>query len=409
MPVINLERIYRLINVPEGARRLLERPGTEVRTTLNIVHDGQLICTDAYLVIHCSVRGPGKGGIRLSPDVDLQETGRLAELMTYKCALAGIPFGGAKSSIHFDPQSLTSDARTALIREYAHCFENYLATGLYIPAPDMGTGAADMATIYSVTHELSSVTGKPPRIGGIPGRLEATGYGVAVITRLAANDILQRSLSDCSIAVQGFGNVGRWTALLLTRMGARVVAVSDITGAAYNEDGFPADELAGACVADLARLYSPLDRDELFSLPVDILIPAAAGRVLNSAVSENVNAKLVIEAANEPVTADGDAVLHDKGITVLPDILANAGGVIASYAEWRQGKSGEILEREQTYSIIENRIGRSYEAVKSTASRMGLDYRTASHVMAVNEVAQAMAERRWICETVSNDLVGQVI
>ncbi|MGB9619748.1 MAG: Glu/Leu/Phe/Val dehydrogenase dimerization domain-containing protein, partial [Armatimonadota bacterium] len=183
---INFERLARYVDIPPDARVLLERPGQEVRTTLNIVTNGKLLCTDAYLVLHCWVRGPGKGGIRMSPDVDLAETGRLAELMTYKCALAQVPFGGGKSGIRLDPAVLNEDSRTALIKEYVHCLEHYLNSGLYIPAPDMGTGPSDMATIASATRNPESVTGKPPRLGGIPGRLEATGYGVYVIAKLAA-------------------------------------------------------------------------------------------------------------------------------------------------------------------------------------------------------------------------------
>lgn len=400
MSAVDLREVSKLIEVPNDAYRLLERPEQELRTTLNILYQGQVLSTDAYLVIHSAVRGPGKGGIRLSADVDLTETGRLAELMTYKCALAKIPFGGAKSGIALNPQVLTQDSRTALIKEYAHTLQHYLTTGIYIPAPDMGTSAADMATIYGCTHMAESVTGKPPRVGGLPGRMEATGYGAAAMTKMATPDILGRDLSDCSVAVQGFGNVGRWAAQILAQMGAKVVAVSDITGAAYAEEGIPASELANATVTELASLYSKINRDELLYLPVDILVPAASGHVITGKNAGKVKASLIIEAANEPITADGDAVLAENNIIVLPDILANAGGVVASYAEWRQGKSGEVLEREQTFGIIEDRLSRAYAAVKSAAAEFGTTHRRAAHAVAVNEVVQAMVERQWIgrCE-----------
>ncbi|MGC8861223.1 MAG: Glu/Leu/Phe/Val family dehydrogenase [Armatimonadota bacterium] len=393
---INFERLARYVDIPPDARVLLERPGQEVRTTLNIVTNGKLLCTDAYLVLHCWVRGPGKGGIRMSPDVDLAETGRLAELMTYKCALAQVPFGGGKSGIRLDPAVLNEDSRTALIKEYVHCLEHYLNSGLYIPAPDMGTGPSDMATIASATRNPESVTGKPPRLGGIPGRLEATGYGVYVIAKLAAPDILGSDLSGCSAAVQGFGNVGRWTAVFLAQAGAKVLAVSDINGAAYCETGFPVEDLNCCSVAELSTAYSRLERDELLELPVDLLVPAAAGRVFDEPTAQKVNAKVILEAANEPTTPEGDAVLTEKGIAVLPDILVNAGGVSASYAEWRQAKSGEVLSREQTFGIIEDRLTRAYDSVRRAASDFGTTYREAALAIAVYEVAQAMVDRKWV-------------
>lgn len=396
MPVINLQNVAKHINVPESAFRLLERPGQEVRTTVNIVYDGKLTYTDAYLVIHCSARGPGKGGIRMSADVDLEETKRLAELMTYKCALAKIPFGGAKSGISLDPLSLTADSRTAMITEYVKCFQHFLTTGLYIPAPDMGTGAADMATIFSCTHIPECVTGKPPRVGGLPGREEATGYGVSSIAARAASDVLGEEIGECSVAVQGFGNVGAWAGRFLASAGARVVAVSDIHGAAMCETGFSEEELRRATVAELAQAHQSITNAEVLQLPVDILIPAAAGHVLTSDNAGGVRATLLVEAANEPVTAEADEVLHDAGVTVIPDILANAGGVVASYAEWRQAKSGEVLEREQTYSIIQDRLGRAYAAVKAMRADKGITFRESAHAIAVHEVVQAMAERNWI-------------
>jgi len=393
---IDFEGLSRYVDIPSDARKLLERPGHEVRVTLNIVYEGHMLCTDAFLVLHCTARGPAKGGIRLSADVDMDETGRLAELMTYKCSLAGIPFGGGKSGIRLDPGSLTEDSRTALFKEYVHCLEHYLTTGLYVPAPDMGTGSGDMATIASCTRSGETVTGKPPRLGGIPGRLEATGYGVHAISKLSAREIVGRDISECSAAVQGFGNVGQWTAVFLAQSGARVVGVSDIYGAAYCEKGFTADELSRCTIAELARLHSSIERDSLLELPVDVLVPAAGGHVLDGTTAAKVKAKCVVEAANEPTTRDGDSALEASGITVVPDILANAGGVVASYAEWRQAKSGEVLEREDTFEIIENCLGRAYSSVKQAVADFGTSYRQAAHAIAVYEVAQAMVERKWL-------------
>lgn len=395
MSVVDLGKLAELIDLPVDTWRLLEQPEQEVRTTLSFVYDGHMVRADAYLVIHCSARGPGKGGVRLSADVDLLETGRLAELMTYKCSLACIPFGGAKSGIRLDPMLLTPDSRTALIQDYAQRFSHYLVTGLYIPAPDMGTDPSDMAMIFGCTRMPESVTGKPVRIGGLPGRLEATGYGVSVVTELASEDILGQKLDDCSVAIQGFGNVGRWSALLLARAGARVVAVSDVTGAAYSGAGFSSEALASASVAELARAGESITGEELLALPVDILVPAAAGHLINSDNAPGIRARLIVEAANEPMTPEAGECLRSGGVTIVPDILANAGGVVASYAEWRQGKSGEVLDTADTYRIIRNRLAKAYETVRQASRDLETDHRTAAHAVAVEEVAQAMIERKW--------------
>lgn len=398
MSVVDLDNVSQLIHFPSDAMRLLKRPEQEMRATLSFVYDGKLVSADAYLVIHSSARGPGKGGIRLSPDVDIAETGRLAELMTYKCALAKVPFGGAKSGIRLDPNALTPDSRTILIQEYAQRFQPFLASGLYVPAPDMNTSASDMATIFGCTRIPESVTGKPVRIGGLPGRLEATGYGVSVITGMAAMDILGCDISDCTVAVQGFGNVGRWSALLLAKAGAKVVAVSDVNGAAYSPEGFSAHDLSEASITELACQAQKLGRQELLELPVDILVPAAAGHVINSENADKVKARLIVEAANEPITEEADLILAAAGIPIIPDILSNAGGVVASYAEWRQAKSGEVLDTRDTYNIIEDRLGRAYKEVMKTASDLQVTHRMAAHALAVDEVAQAMAERNWVNE-----------
>ena len=393
---MDFERISRLVEIPAAARRLLERPSVEVKTCLNILYDGKLLCADSFLVIHNEARGPGKGGIRMTATVDMEHTRRLAELMTYKCALVKIPFGGAKSAVQVDPEALTPDSRTSLIKEYAHCYQHYLVPGLYIPAPDMGTGPGDMATIYGCTHVMESVTGKPERVGGLAGRLEATGYGVAAIARMAAADVLKQDIAGCKVAVQGFGNVGQWTAIVLARAGARVVAVGDINGAALCEEGFSIEDLERSTVPELAAAHTALSVSDILFVPVDILIPAAVEGVLNEDTAGRIEARLVVEAANAPVTPEGDSALAARGITAIPDILANAGGVIASYAEWQQGKSGRVMEREQTYEIIEDRLSRAYATVSGIAAREKVTHRLAAQAAAVHEVAQAMADRTWI-------------
>ncbi len=264
-----------------------------------------------------------------------------------------------------------------------------------MPAPDIGTGPGDMATIYGCTHIPESVTGKPPRIGGLPGREEATGYGVASIVKTAAGGILSRDLKGLTVAVQGFGNVGRWTARLLADWGARVVAVSDASGAVYMDGGLPIEDMAAVKTLDEVA-YPKIDRESLLTLPVDVLVPAAVGGVLTGEVASNVQAKLVVEAANDPTTSEGDKVLFERGIPVLPDILANAGGVVASYIEWRQAKSGSLTDKSETYKAIEKQLLPAYANVIELADREGITHRLAAQVLAVNEVVESMRDRGWI-------------
>lgn len=394
MSVIDLDLVSRYIDIGRQGRALLSKSGQEAYANLNLRWDGGIIQADAYVVLHCTVRGPAKGGIRMTDDVSLEETRRLAELMTYKCALAKIPFGGGKSGICISPSDLSPEARRALISEYVHMFSPYLTTGAYVPAPDMGTNPADMATIYGCTHIPECVTGKPYRIRGLPGREEATGYGTAYTTKLAAES-MGRDLSDLTVAVQGFGNVGKWTAIFLSEWGAKVVAVSDIDGAAYMENGLPVEELRG--VRNLADSGLPaIHRDDILLLPVDVLIPAAAGGVIDEALAPKICAKSVIEAANDPTTSEGDRILSDRGIDVIPDILANSGGVIASYIEWRQAKSGSLTEKTETYQVIERQISKAYAEVCEVSRREEVSLRLASWILAVDEVIESMRDRGWI-------------
>lgn len=395
MSVVNLNQISKYIDVSAEAQQLLSKSDQEAYANLNFKWEGQLISADAYIVLHCLVRGPGKGGIRMSDGVSLEETRRLAELMTYKCALTRIPFGGAKSGICIAPQTLTPEARRALIAEYVHMFGLYLQSGTYVPAPDLGTGPSDMATIYGYTHVPESVTGKPPRIGGLPGREEATGYGVATVVRMAVADILGKELSDATVAIQGYGNVGYWTAKFLSEWGMRVIAVSDVGSALYSDVGLPISEIGK--VNSLAATGLPqIPRDELLVVPVDVLVPAAVENVITEKTAPNIQAKLVVEAANDPTTTEGDKILTERGISVIPDILANAGGVVASYIEWRQAKSGSLTEKEETYAAIEKQLSQAYRETTEVARSKNISHRLAAQIIAVDEVVQSMRDRGWI-------------
>lgn len=395
MSVVDFDLVSKHLDIPRDAEQILRKSEQEIYANLNLKWGGQLIQADTYVVFHNTVRGPAKGGIRMSEDVSLEETRRLAELMTYKCALAHIPFGGGKSGIRISPKSLCPEARRDLINEFIHVFGHYLESGTYVPAPDMGTTPSDMATIYGDTHVPESVTGKPPRIGGLPGREEATGYGVAFATKLAARDILGKDLDEVTVAVQGFGNVGKWTARFLADWGATVVGLSDVSSAVYSDRPISSDQIA-AMSSPSELGHGVIPRDELLLVPVDVLIPAARGGVIDAEAASNLRAKLIVEAANDPVTAAGDAVLCDRRITSVPDILANSGGVIASYIEWRQAKSGSLTEKSETYEVISSQISRAYESVSRTAREQDISQRLAAQVIAVDEVVQSMRDRGWI-------------
>lgn len=395
MGVVDLETVSKYIDISKEACTLLGKSEQEHYANLSFKWNGKLIQADTYVVFHCAVRGPAKGGIRMSSQVSMEETRRLAELMTYKCALTKIPFGGGKSGICIDPKELSIEARRTLIREYVHVFEPFLKSGAYVPAPDLGTAPSDMATIYGRTHVPESVTGKPPRIGGLPGREEATGYGVASCACMAASDILNKAPEDLTVAIQGFGNVGRWTAKFLYDWGARVLAISDIYKAVYMDGGLPVDELMSSRTLENAALPE-IEHDELLRLPVDILIPAAIENTITGKVAEETQARIIVEAANDPTTIEGDAILASRGIPVIPDILANSGGVIASYIEWRQGKSGSLTEKSETYASIDKQITEAYKEMSDLVRRENVGHRLASHILAVNEVVESMRDRCWI-------------
>jgi len=397
----NLDEISRFIQIPSRARRLLEWPEKEVRLTLSMrLSEDRFIQTNVFLVYHNTARGPAKGGLRFAPDITLDQTRQLAELMTWKTALTRVPFGGGKSALSVDSQSLSRQERVVLLKELVHLIRAELDTGAYIPAPDLGTNAADMAIIYGETHRAESVTGKPPSLGGLPGRRQSTGRGVARTAVLSLARFLKMDAPGASVAIQGFGNVGSWAAHFLSKSGLRVVAVSDINGGVYRDSGLDIQLLMkwvqeGNSVADFKE-GSKISNEDLLHLPVDVLIPAACENVLTEKTAAGVNAKMVVEGANAPTTAEGDSVLLDRGVVVVPDILANAGGVIASYVEWMKAKSGALTRESETYQVVDELIEESLLEVAAFSREKKVPLRLAAQVLAVSEVVRAMDERGWL-------------
>ena len=401
MAPLNLDKIGRHLPIPLEARKILDLP--EKTTTINLhfhAADGSLIIGQSYVVYYNTSRGPAKGGIRFSNTVSLEETCLLAELMVWKTALTGIPFGGGKSGICIDPQSISRQEKISALKEFAHVMYDDLQYGRYIPAPDMGTGPSDMAVIFGETRLSESVTGKPVRIGGLPGRREATGRGVATAIRLATEYFLDSKPSTQTLAIQGFGNVGSWTAAFADQMHLKVVALSDITGALYDRNGLDIPELLewqkqGKMLKDFTGPEHITNR-ELLLLDVDLLVPAACEDQITPDIAEKLAARVVIEAANAPTTDQADAVLQQRKIPLVPDILANSGGVIASYVEWRKAKSGSLTDVQETYRTIDDLICRTFQSVCRIANQHSVSLRTASYILAVDEVVQTMQARGWI-------------
>ena len=348
------------------------------------------------LVIDNTALGPGKGGIRMTPSVDVEEVFRLARTMTWKCALAELPFGGAKSGIIADPKRIPKEEKMSLIRAFAVAVKP-LSPSQYVAAPDMNTGEAEMAA-YALAHgSLKSCTGKPSHmcVGpgvecGIPHEYGSTGYGVSHATRVAAESI-GLNLRDASVAIDGFGNVGSFAARYLSEFGAKIVAVSDSKGCIYNPDGLVYRTLEKVKQETRSVTnYRPgqvLTSEELYELQVEIIVPASVPDVINERNAEKIKAKLIVEAANIPATAESEKRLQDRGVLVVPDIIANAGGVISSYAEYI-GENPKGM-----FDMVEERILRNVNLVIGRAQKEKATPRRSALAIAQERVREAMNKR----------------
>ena len=366
--------------------------------------DGQSHVFPAFVVRHSNALGPSKGGIRMSPTATLDEVTALAMEMTWKCALIGVPFGGGKSGIMADPAILTPHDKEVLIRSFTRNAQRHIHPLVYVPAPDMGTNERDMGHIKdAITNSLGQattqgcyVTGKPVILGGIPGRREATGRGVA-LTTAAAMASLGRYLAGAKALVQGFGNVGALAAAALAERGVRVVGVSDRHGGVYSEQGLDIAALTAYAHTHRSVAGFPggrtVDGAALLIAPCDILVPAAAGNQITAENAPHIQAYLVAEGANGPTTPEADAILEQRGITVVPDILCNAGGVFVSYLEYTQETQQEQMTAAEVGTRLEQRMKEKFAQVETTARERKLSLRQAAMLLAVRRVAQALEAR----------------
>lgn len=394
------------LDVDDEMRHLMTSSYREIKFGLPLRTDeGKISLYQGFRVQHNHSRGPFKGGLRFHPQVDLQHFRDLASAMTWKCSLVDIPFGGAKGGINCDPREISAHECETLTKRYVERLDNLLGPDRDIPAPDMGTSAREMAWIleaYSKDfgHEPGVVTGKPIQLGGAPGRTEATGRGAALVTSWAAKKH-QIKLDQATIAVQGFGNVARHAALSLQEMGAKIVAVSGSQGGILNHDGLNISKLIEELQSDgkqnsvssLTSAGESISNSNLLELDVDILIPAAIEEVIHARNAEQICAKLIVEAANLPVTLEADEMLSQRGIPIVPDILANAGGVIVSYLEWVQNRQRYRWTEEKTNQKLEETLQSAWNLLCQTAEQEKLNYRKAAYLIAVKRVKEAIQMR----------------
>jgi glutamate dehydrogenase (NAD(P)+) len=366
--------------------------------------DGTMEVFRGYRIQHNGARGPYKGGVRFHESADLDEVRALAALMTWKNALIDVPFGGAKGGVQCEPGTMSRRELERLTRRFTSMISYIIGVHRDIPAPDMGTNAQTMAWMMDAYgqkygYEPAIVTGKPVELGGSPGREEATGRGVVI----AARDIAKRlgiNWSDARVAIQGFGNVGYWTAALAAEGGAKVVAVSDVGGGTYRPSGLDIGALKRHLTESLSVANYPggeeVTNEELIELDCDVLIPAAIHGVINSKNADRIKARLVVEAANGPTTPLADEMLVERGVTVLPDILANCGGVTVSYFEWVQNIQQFRWELDQVNFELKKRMRKASDQVYSVAQSEGLSLRDAAFSIAVERVARAAEIRGYV-------------
>ena len=389
----------KILNLDAGLYNVLKSPAKQVIVSLPVtMDDGHIEVFEGFRVVHNINLGPAKGGIRYSMDVHLDEVKALAAWMTWKCAVSNIPFGGGKGGIKCDPRSMSANEVERLTRAYTRAMIDVFGPEKDIPAPDMGTGPREMAWLmdqYSKLVGYSSpavVTGKPLVMGSSKGRVEATGRGVMVATRSAMLKMgLNPFKSTC--AVQGFGNVGSISAKLIEQQGLKILAISDVTGGYYNPNGINVDEAIAYSKANKGQLdgfpgAEKISNDQLLELDVDVLVPAAMEDQITKHNAARIKAKLIVEGANGPVSASADDILHEKGIMVVPDILANAGGVTVSYFEWVQNRLGYFWTEERVNRRADRNMKESFEQVYQASLQHNCSMRIAAYVVAIDKVAQ---------------------
>lgn len=398
-----LERAAAQVDVDPDVVERLKRPTKVQRVSVPLRRDdGSLDMFTGFRAQHDDVRGPFKGGIRYHPEVNAEECIGLSMWMTWKCAVMDLPFGGGKGGVAVNPKDLSESEHERLTRRFAEELRNILGPKHDVPAPDMGTGPQTMAWFmdaYSMQQgEMtpSVVTGKPPVIGGSYGREEAPGRSAAIITRKAI-DYYDWNIAETTVAVQGFGSVGANAARLLDDWGASVVAVSDVDGAIHDPEGLDTRDVEGhderpGMISDYDAPET-LSNAQLLELEVDVLIPAAVGNVLTADNVDSVRADLIVEGANGPTTFAADTVLEERDVPVIPDILANAGGVTVSYFEWLQDINGRQWSLDRVHEELEDEMLKAWSAVRQIVDKRDTTWRDAAYIVALSRIGDAKETR----------------
>jgi glutamate dehydrogenase (NAD(P)+) len=391
------------LNMDDGLRKVLRTPGKEITVHIPVqLDDGRLEVFTGFRVQHSIARGPGKGGIRFAPDVTLDEVRALASWMTWKCAVVNIPFGGAKGGVICDPNLLSDSELEKLTRRYTAELMDFLGPERDVPAPDVNTNDRVMAWImdtYSMhaRHTVTAVvTGKPMALGGSRGRPEATGRGCMIVTRQALK-LFGKDPASTTVVIQGLGNVGGMAAKLMAREGFKVACLIESDGAVYNPKGLdPMAVIEHRRETGSIRDFpggETIDRAEAMFLPCDVLLPAATENVITSENADRLRCKILCEGANGPTTSVADQILADKRVFVIPDILANAGGVTVSYFEWVQDRQGFFWNEQLVNTQLEEIMVESFDAVVEYAGKHSVNNRTAAYMLALDRVAVAIKLR----------------
>ena len=402
-----LNRGYEAIKLEPDIAAILGQPKNELIIHFPVrLSTGEVRMFKGYRVQHNNILGPYKGGIRYHQDVYLDECKALASWMTWKCALAGLPYGGGKGGVKFNPRDFNGDDLERITRRFTHALGSNIGPEYDVPAPDMGTNSQTMDWMMDTYVNINSsvdrqglkrvVTGKSIACGGSQGREAATGQGVVYCIQEWAH-AKRFNLDGSTLAVQGYGNVGSNTARILSRMGVTLTAVGDHTGYYRNPEGFNPHKLADHVKKNRSLDGYPggkkISREEFFAVDVDVFVPAALELQIGADEAKEIRAKVVVEGANGPTDLEGDKVLAERGIDLIPDILANSGGVIVSYYEWLQNKRSETWEAEEVLTRLERRMRRNYQAVVDKARDLKSDYRTASYAIALERLRDVYRAR----------------
>lgn len=402
--LLQFDKAVKYLKIPAGVSEFLKYPRREFTVNFPVKRDnGDIEMFTGYRVHHSTILGPSKGGIRYSPAVSPDEVRALAMWMTWKCALVNLPYGGAKGGVIVDPRTMSQRELEALTRRYTAELLPMISPHSDVPAPDMGTNPQTMAWImdtYSMTVGYSVpaiVTGKPLHIGGSQGRNEATGRGVIICMEEALKNRGVTNPAEVRVAVQGFGNVGSVAAAYAHAQGFKVVAVTDINGGLYDANGLDIPAVRAYALEhgglDNCHMGDRITNNELITIPCDVLIPAAMEGQITAQNASQIHASLIVEGANGPTNPDADDILNERGITIVPDILANAGGVIVSYFEWVQDLQAFFWDEEEVYKQLKRSMIKSYYATQKAAQDYKVDMRTAAQILAIRRVADAVITR----------------